>query len=181
MSQGGRSVKIPEFESDSLSDFFVGLGNGMIDVLPDESFLTFCRGNITQIGDGSEAMADDFDTESYSSMLEELQNVLEGFGGATFNCFYSVRDPAALGPSGYDLTLEVIGWNILYNLGYMYNDIFNIDKYVSSSANEAELLGESIGDLSMRFFYSRYIPTRYINDWLVFIVWDYTLYKIFIL
>lgn len=98
MSQGGRSVQIPEFESDSLGDFFIGLGNGMIDVLPDESFLTFCRGNITQIGDSSEAMADDFDTESYSSMLEELQNVLEGFGGATFNCFYSVRDPAALGP-----------------------------------------------------------------------------------
>lgn len=109
-------------------------------------------------------MVDDYEAEAYSSMLEELQNVLEGFGGSTFNCFYSVRDPAALGPSGYDLTLEVIGWNILYNLGYIYNDIFNIDKYVTSSDNEAEALGESIGDLSMRFFYSRYIPTRYINQ-----------------
>lgn len=88
---------------------------------------------------------------------------MEGFGGSTFNCFYSVKDPAALGSTGYDLTLEVVGWNILYNLGYMYNDVVKISDYVDSSANEAEDLGNKIGDFSMRFFYSRYIPTRYIT------------------
>lgn len=59
--------------------------------------------------------------------------------------------------------MRVVGWNILYNLGYMYNDVVKTIDYVESTGNEAELLGERIGDFIMRFFYSRYIPTRYIN------------------
>ncbi len=65
-------VRIPEFESDSLADLFIGIGNGMIDVLPDESFLKFCRGNITQIGEDSTDFEDHLSDKEYTSMLTSL-------------------------------------------------------------------------------------------------------------
>jgi hypothetical protein len=48
--------------------------------------------------------------------------VLEYSSGATFNCFYSVKDPTALTQSGYGFGADIIVWNVLYNMGYMYSD-----------------------------------------------------------
>ena len=56
-----------------------------------------------------------------STSLTYLQYVLEDQAGIVFNCYYSVTDPTAMSSTnGYGL--NIIGWNILYNLGYMYTD-----------------------------------------------------------
>lgn len=69
---------------------------GMIDVLPDESFLSYCKGNSTSIYDSSSTMTADFKDEKIEDALAGLQEVLMYGAGVTFNCFYSVRDPTAL-------------------------------------------------------------------------------------
>ena len=83
--------------------------------------------------------------------------------GITFNCLYSIKDPTAIGSSSYGFGLKVIGWNILYNMGYMYNDGAKIQGYMKSSntVDNWENVGYRTGDFIMRFFWSRYVPRSY--------------------
>jgi hypothetical protein len=84
-------------------------------------------------------------------------------GGAGFNCFYSIKDPTAVGDDSYGFGIDIVMWNVLYNLGYMYNDVIkSINIYEDSDDPEDwENLGYYIGDFIMRFFWSRYIPKTY--------------------
>ena len=74
-----------------------------------------------------------------------------------------MRDPTALGSSSNGLGLKVEGWNILYNLGYMYNDGKKVYDNTRSSVTTDlyEETGEYVGDFLMRFFWSRYVPRDY--------------------
>jgi hypothetical protein len=83
---------------------------------------------------------------------------LQFSSGSSFNCFYSVRDPTALTQDSYGFGPNIIAWNILYNLGYMYSDTKKVIDISKSTTDQWELLGEKVGDFIMRFFYSRYIP-----------------------
>lgn len=80
--------------------------------------------------------------------------MLSGFGESSFNCFYAVFDPtnSEENPSG----IQYIGWNILYNLGYMYTDIKNSIQIYNSATSQYNQLGKYIGDFLIRFIYSRY-------------------------
>lgn len=80
--------------------------------------------------------------------------MLRGFGEGSFNCFFSVTDPtnSKENPSG----VNYIGWNVLYNLGYMYTDVKKSVDIFQSTTSSYEKLGEYMGDFTIRFLYSRY-------------------------
>ena len=125
----------------------------MIDVLPSGSFIKYCRDNITEIETGYTGLVENWGG-STKQVLTNYAKLLHGFGEASFNCFYSVFDPtnSAENPSG----LKYIGWNILYNLGYMYTDIKKSVDIVNSDVSQYNQLGVYIGDFLIRFIYSRY-------------------------
>eukprot|EP00347_Sterkiella_histriomuscorum_P005546 403356198 len=105
--------------SDAYS-FGSGFVNGMINVLPTQSFLRYCRDNVTLINTEQTKFKTYWGSD-YNLALTSLQLMLEGFGESSFNCFYSVKDPTASGQTS-GTGLKYIGWNVLYNLGYMYTD-----------------------------------------------------------
>jgi hypothetical protein len=91
-----------------------------------------------------------------SAGLASFDALLKNIPGITFNCFYAAVDPTNAGTTS-QFSVKNIGWNILYNLGYMYSDLKNIiDIFGSSTPDEYEELGGYIGDFIIRFFYSRY-------------------------
>jgi hypothetical protein len=60
-SSSQRLVKIAPFDGlDSGAKLAKGLGNGMVDVLPDESFLKYCRDNATQMSDAATELNTDY-------------------------------------------------------------------------------------------------------------------------
>lgn len=101
--------------------FGSGMVNGMINVLPTQSFLRYCRDNVTQISTEQTKFRTYWGSD-YSKALTSLQLIMEGFGESSFNCFYSVKDPTASGQTA-GTGINYLGWNILYNLGYMYTDV----------------------------------------------------------
>jgi hypothetical protein len=118
--------------STDILKLLTGIGNGVINVLPSGSFIKFCRDNVTSAYTGYTSLVSNWGT-STTLVLTNYAKLLNGFGEATFNCFYSVTDPtnAADNPSG----INYIGWNILYNLGYMYTDVKkSIDIFSSTTS-----------------------------------------------
>ena len=130
-----------------------GFGNGVINVLPSGSFIKFCRDNVTNAYTGYTTLVSNLG-KSNTLVLTNYAKLLHGFGEASFNCFYSVTDPtnASENPSG----IKYIGWNILYNLGYMYTDAKKSVDIFKSSTSQYQTLGQYIGDFTIRFLYSRY-------------------------
>lgn len=67
-------------------------------------------------------------------------------------------DPTALTSESYGFGIDVVLWNILYNLGYMYTDIKGFIDTGNSNSGKWSDFGSYLGDFLMRFFYSRYVP-----------------------
>lgn len=84
---------------------------------------------------------------------------------SVFNCFYTVTDPVSAAQYNKKFSLTVIGWNVLFNLGFMYTNTKYIYEFVSASATSDtltyEILGKNIGSFLVRFIYSKYIPRLY--------------------
>ncbi len=86
--------------------------------------------------------------------------------GIIFNCFYTVTDPVEAASYNRKFEPKVILWNIIFNLGYMYTNVKNsiLFFYVDTSlanTNPWYNFGTYIGDLLIRFIYSRYIEKTY--------------------
>lgn len=116
----------------SALDIGSGVINGMIDVLPTQSFLKYCRDNGTLINDEWTDFRTNWGVDNELA-LDSFQSLLEGQAGFSFNCFYSVKDPTASGSTS--LSIKLFGWNILYNLGYMYTDIKKSKDIIDSSTD----------------------------------------------
>lgn len=65
--------------------------------------------------------AADKNKEALTAMGKFLTNI----PGISFNCLYSVLDPTNAGTAD-QFSISNIGWNVLYNLGYMYSDLKGI-------------------------------------------------------
>ena len=79
-----------------------------------------------------------------------------------------MRDPVQAASYDKEFTFVTILWNILYNLGYMYNNINDVITffYTDWAATPAPIrkwedLGTDIGQFFVRFIYSRYKPRKY--------------------
>jgi hypothetical protein len=86
--------------------------------------------------------------------------------GSIFNCFYTITDPVQAAQYNKKFSLSVIGWNILFNLGYMYtNTKFIYEFFTSTPVKVATYhdLGKNIGSFLVRFIYSKFIPRLYYN------------------
>ncbi|CDW87218.1 UNKNOWN [Stylonychia lemnae] len=133
-----------------------GLINGMINVLPTKSFLRYCRDNVTAVQTNYKTMVTKFKTTNDDAAgLSSLSLLMQNVPGIAFNCYYSIVDPTNSGTTE-QFSLVNIGWNILYNLGYMYSDIKNSIDVFQTKTDRYYDLGKYIGDFIMRFFYSRY-------------------------
>jgi hypothetical protein len=90
------------------------------------------------------------------------------FAGITFNCFYTVTNPVAAAQYNKTFSIGVILWNILFNLGFIYTDSKNILQFFYTVVNTPDnrlwnQFGTFVGDLVVRFIYSKYIQKTYYN------------------
>ena len=79
--------------------------------------------------------------------------------GSIFNCYYTVTNPVQAAQYNKSFSLIVIGWNLLFNLGYMYTNtkmIYNFFYEAGVSSKTYEDLGKNIGSFFVRFIYSKY-------------------------
>jgi hypothetical protein len=78
---------------------------------------------------------------------------------ATYYCFYSAY--TAVSPTTYTtkFTGKIIGYNILYGLGYMYTDLKNIYVYYNKGTTTANwtTMAQYFGDFVMKFFFRKVV------------------------
>lgn len=76
-----------------------------------------------------------------------------------------MKNPVEAAQYNRKFTPSVILWNILFNLGFIYTNIKNSIMFfltdTPTNTNDWEVLGNYIGDLAVRFIYSRYIEKTY--------------------
>jgi len=91
--------------------------------------------------------------------------VLRSGNNILFNCFYTVKNPVEAAEYNRKFTPSVLLWNILFNLGYIYTNFKNSIMFfyidTAPNTNDWELLGNYVGDLAVRFIYSRFIEKTY--------------------
>ena len=92
------------------------------------------------------------------------------FASIVFNCYYTVTNPVEAAQYNRKFNVFVILWNILFNLGYMYTDGKNILQFfyrvvASPDPRQWNQFGNYVGDLLVRFIYSKYIEKTYYNFW----------------
>lgn len=77
------------------------------------------------------------DVSSITTGLGYYQTMLGLASNATYYCFYSAY--VAVSPTTYatKFTTKVIGYNVLYGLGYMYTDWKNIYVYYNKGLTTA--------------------------------------------
>ena len=87
--------------------------------------------------------------------MEEVSNALSYTEQISIMCYYSVSDAIA-GDGGSVFTFSNIGTNILYNAGYMYQDMWYLFTEDPDDHDDDwyYFAGDLLGDFVMRFFYS---------------------------
>lgn len=137
-------VTFPTYDGwESTQDVIYGFSNGVVDVFPYESLPSRCRGNITQIYQAMDNLF--FKSPSPYTWPEDdmdymyaIQSILQFPYGTTFSCSFSFTQVfIADNPNPDDelteeerlrvsiiLVTDVLT-NILFNLGYMYNDVLS--------------------------------------------------------
>jgi hypothetical protein len=79
-----------------------------------------------------------------------------------FNCFYAIKDPRGASSYNTQFSLILVGWNVLYNLGFIYTDVKKLVTLYNSFYDDTDIswssAGNYLGDFLMRFVYSRFIP-----------------------
>ena len=98
-------------------------------------------------------------TYSIPNGLQSLQLILQSASNSVFFCYFAVVDPTGFISSAVDPFAEkTIAWNLLYSLGYLYTDTYNIvDETTISKTYDYKVIGTSIGDMLMRPLYSHYL------------------------
>ena len=99
--------------------------------------------------------------------MKDAQTMLKLLRGTIFNCYYTVTDPVSAAQYNKSFSIEVILWNILFNVGYMYTDskkLINFFYYDSAVTTPLwATFGKYLGDFFVRFIYSKFIPKTYYN------------------
>jgi len=170
---------VPAFSAwPNTGDVFYGFANGAIDVFPEDSLPQLCRSNITTIYD---AIMDLFVDWSYVypddeiEIVEDIQHLLQFPYGTSFSCYFFIYqvfiaeyDPLADGELTEEEALESsiilvndVLTNVLFNLGYMYNDILQTLTLVSTELKFWEKQGRYWGDFFIRFWYRRSFLTNF--------------------
>ena len=145
-----------------------GFQNGVFEVFPEESLPRLCRDNTTTFWQEyqnifvKDTYGPDDDVE-FTYAIQELMRFPYGF---TFSCYFASN--AVFFETGYPksgpLTEEEqlaksvvfisdIPSNILFNMGYQYNDILQLTKLEKSDPDYWRKLGFYMGDFTIRIFW----------------------------
>lgn len=138
-----------------------GVVEGGVSVLPTDSMIAYCKNNATDISTQITYIGTKFTTTGgFIDGLKGIQALIKDLHGSLFNCYYTVTNPVQAAQYNKDFTFYVIGWNILFNLGYMYTNIKMIYTFLSTTTPVSTKtygdLGKNIGSFLVRFIYSKY-------------------------
>jgi hypothetical protein len=99
------------------------------------------------------------------TVLGYFEDLTDDINGAVYNCFFSIVTPGKAAGYTTAFTKTLVMWNILFNLGYMYTDIFNFIKLIYYGNKYYYWFAYYAGDFVMRFIYSSYVPRAYQIIW----------------
>lgn len=107
--------------------------NGSMSVFPRYSMATYCRTNTTLIYPTVFSIYSKAinltSWDNYSDVAVNTSKLLKLIHGTVYNCYYLGTEPRMA--TWYDrenktLSVELVLWNIVFNLGYLYTDAKNI-------------------------------------------------------
>ena len=133
----------------------VGVIEGMIDVLPANSLLAFCKNNVTLSYDTYNLIANNFTKSDMLNTLRSTETMFDVANSVIFNCYYSAW--SAVDPNTYNSVFggTTILMNILYGIGFMYTDVRGILGLADSVSEYWRKIGKYGGDIIMRIFYRK--------------------------
>ena len=155
-------MDIPAFSgATDLLNILYGMSTGAVSVLPDGSMMQLCKTNVTQLYPTYSLMVTKFSSLDISNGLLQTQYLAKYTSNALFNCYYSVVDPGSSSEYQSDMSVAVVGWNVLYNAGYMYTDVYSAVNNLNGVTADWYKFGQYLGDFIIRFIYSKYVPRDY--------------------
>lgn len=133
----------------------VGIVEGMIDVLPSNSLLAYCKNNVTLSHTTYTLITNNLTKSDITNTVKSAETMFDVGYGIIFNCYYSVW--TAINPDTYSSVFggDVILKNILYGLGFMYTDVKSATALSTSYGEYWRQIGKYGGDLLMRIFYRK--------------------------
>jgi hypothetical protein len=133
----------------------VGVVEGMIDVLPTNSLLAFCKNNVTLAQSTYYLITNNATKSDYLNTIKSTETMFDVFYGIMFNCYYSAW--TAINPATYSTVFggQTILMNILYGLGFMYTDVTSALNLATTYTEYWRKVGHYGGDLIMRIFYRK--------------------------
>jgi hypothetical protein len=108
--------------------------------------------------------------------MQEMKDMIKFISAGFFNCFYTVFDPLTATRIRNDFDINVLLWNLLFNLGFFYTSFKNLFEFVTykipsngKDTRKWESFGSYISSVVFRILYSRYrskayfplIPTKF--------------------
>eukprot|EP00352_Strombidinopsis_acuminata_P007542 CAMPEP_0176372270 /NCGR_PEP_ID=MMETSP0126-20121128/25282_1 /TAXON_ID=141414 ORGANISM="Strombidinopsis acuminatum, Strain SPMC142" /NCGR_SAMPLE_ID=MMETSP0126 /ASSEMBLY_ACC=CAM_ASM_000229 /LENGTH=183 /DNA_ID=CAMNT_0017732063 /DNA_START=755 /DNA_END=1306 /DNA_ORIENTATION=- len=133
-----------------------GLLIGALGALPDESFAYKCSKNSTSSRADLLEMLEYFDLEDGPSGMEQLNEAMSYWDEMGLYCWYAFSDDINSEKLD-DLTEgDELLQNILYNIGFMFNDYVYYTYYTPSTVPNGDwafFVSYLFGDFVMRFFY----------------------------
>ena len=106
-------------------------------------------------------------TDSWTAMkigVRAVQNLTYYVDGFSYNCYVTISDPLTATMFYKPLSLTLVLWNILFNLGFLYTAgrailFFFFRDYTTSFKPNWGNLGKNIGDFILRFIFSKFVHT----------------------
>ena len=153
-----------------------GVFTGVVETQPYDSNTYRCKGNFTQgydsslrYGNSFTTIGTDWDEPTYqANWFTDLSYIMKIPFGVPFSCYYGYVDIAVLedpyedGVLTIDEALEqriMISHhyltNLLFNAGYMYQDVRSLIELKNTDANYHENLGIYSGDFLIRIFWRK--------------------------
>ncbi len=120
---GEHIVRAPTFDT---LNFLWGGFQGAIGALPTDNLVQLCYLNITYSISNWTDTYNAASVQQWQNMITAFQWILRAFYGISFSCIYSFI--SFVDPAMYEALFgssEVL-FNILFNLGYIYNDVKNV-------------------------------------------------------
>jgi len=134
-----------------------GLFDGALGALPQDSTGYLCNSNLTTQRQQIGVIGDLFnriDQVENDEIIEAIFDYNANLYDVSFNCYYSVAELVSIDFTSFFLPANILN-NFLNNMGYLYNDIFNLlVETPQSQKNYSYFVAYNVGDFIMRLFYS---------------------------
>jgi hypothetical protein len=55
--------------------------------------------------------------------VKAIQELTQHIDGTIYNCYFTASDPIAAAQYNKKFTIATVGWNVLFNMGFMYTNL----------------------------------------------------------